>query len=113
MGNLGYKYKLGDERLENIPVERDLGVWVDGQLNMSQQRALSAKKANCVLGSIKHSMASQSREVIAPLYTALVQTHLECCVQFWVPHYKKDIRLLECVQRRATKMMKSLEGKCS
>ena len=57
-GNPGYTYKLGDERLENRPAERDLGVWVDGKLNMSQQCALAAKRANCVPGCIKHSIAS-------------------------------------------------------
>ncbi|KAK4827430.1 hypothetical protein QYF61_017868 [Mycteria americana] len=110
-GNPGYTYKLGDERLESSPVERDLGVWVDGKLNMSQQCALAAKRFNCVLSCIKHSIGSRLREVIVPLYTAVVEPHLEYCVQFWVPQYKKDIKVLECVQRRVTKTVKGFKGK--
>jgi len=70
-GTPGYINKL-DERLKSSRTERDLGVWVDGKLNMSQQCVLEAKRANSVLGCTKHSTASQSREAIVPLYTAMV-----------------------------------------
>ncbi|KAK4829271.1 hypothetical protein QYF61_002663 [Mycteria americana] len=108
--NAGQKYKLGDKWLESSPAEKDLGMLVDSRVNMSQQCAQAAKRAKCILGCIKHSITSQSKDVIILLYSALVQPHLEYCVQFCAPQFTKDVKVLKCIQRRATKLLKGLEG---
>jgi len=77
-----HQYRLGADLLESRSLERDLGLLVDDKLNMSQQSALVAKKANGILGCMKKSVASRSRDVLLPLYTALVRPHLEYCIHF-------------------------------
>ncbi|CAM5148359.1 unnamed protein product [Eretmochelys imbricata] len=104
INNKNFSYKLGTHQLEETEEEKDLGVLVDDRMTMSHQCDMAVKKANVVLGCIRGGISSGD-EVLVPLYKALVRPHLEYCVQFWSPMFKKDEFKLEQVQRRATRMI--------
>ncbi|KAJ7417782.1 hypothetical protein BTVI_31515 [Pitangus sulphuratus] len=109
-GNPRCTYRLGEEMLENSAVERDLGFLVDGKLNLSQQCPGSQKGQLCPEGhQAKHHQPVKEGDYPGLLCTEC--PHPEYCLQLWAPQHKKDIKLLESVQRRAMKMVKGLEGK--
>ena len=81
-----------------------MGVSVDERFHMSWQYAVVAKKDDCILDCIKTSMTCRLRKVILPLCSVLVRSYLEYCIQLWGPQHKKDIELLEQVQRTAMRM---------
>ena len=98
------QYRLGTDLLESSVGKRDLEVLVDSRVTISQH----CKKANGILGCVRRGVVSRSKEVLLPLYSALVRPHLQYYVQFWAPPFK-DRELLERIQRRATKMIKVVE----
>lgn len=105
-GNSGYTHKLGDNRLEGSPAERDLQDQTDSELNC-QQCARAAAKAECAQWRSKHSTSGWSREVIVPLHTALVQPQLKYYVNFECLRVRRTANNT----KRVDKMMKDLKGK--
>jgi len=102
-GNTKNKCRLGGEWIESSPTKKDLGVLASEKLNKTWQCVFKSQKANCILGCIKSSVASKSREGILRLCSALVRSHLESCVQLWSPQHRRDMDLLEQGHRRSQK----------
>uniref|UniRef100_A0A8C5M6F8 Reverse transcriptase domain-containing protein n=1 Tax=Leptobrachium leishanense TaxID=445787 RepID=A0A8C5M6F8_9ANUR len=105
------EYRIFDTVLTSTSEERDLGVIISEDLRVSSQCNRAAGNASRMLGCVGRGISSRKREVLMPLYRALVRPHLEYCVQYWRPYLQKDIDILERIQRRATKMVYGLKEK--
>ena len=89
--------------------QRDLGVCVHRSLKAEGHVSGVVKKAYGTLAFINRGIDYKSREVMLELYRTLVRPQLEYCVQFWSPHYRKDVIALEGVQRRFTRMLPGMK----
>ena len=107
-GNLNVNYKMGDTVLGTTVKEKDLGVTISADMKVSEQCGIAASKGNQILGLIRRNITYKGKQLIIPLYKAIVRPHLEYCIQAWRPYRKKDIDTLERIQRRATKMIPEL-----
>ena len=87
-----------------------LGLTISADMKVSEQCGIAAAKGNQILGLIRRNIVYKEKELIILLYKTIVRPHLEYCIQAWRPYLKKDIDMLERVQRRATKMIPKLRN---
>ena len=106
--NTRQQYTLNGQILEAITEEKDLGVIVDNQLTFRTQAASAAKRANRVLSCIRRTIKYKEQDMIIPLYNALVRPILEYGNVIWDPRFREDQKLIERVQKRATRMIPSV-----
>ena len=107
-GNTGMNYEMGGTVLSKTVKEKDLGVTMTANMKVSEQCRIAASKGNQVIGMILKNLTNKEKSLIIPLYRAIVIPHLEYCIQAWNPHLRKDVDMLETIQRRATKLMPGL-----
>ena len=107
--NPRHVYTMGGTDLTETTEEKDLGVLVDDKLDFGGHIKTIVKKANQRLGLIKKGFDCLDKEMFMNLYPVLVRPLLEYCVQIWLPNKQGDIKLLEGVQRRATKIVPTLK----
>ena len=101
-------YEMGGTILSKTGKEKDLGVTMNANMKVSEQCRIAASKGNQVLGMIRRNITYKEKSLIVPLYKAIVRPHLEYCIQAWSPYLRKDIDMLEKIQRRATKLIPEL-----
>ena len=84
---------------------------MNANMKVSEQCRIAASKGNQVLGMIRmirKNRTYKDKSLIVPLYKAIVRSNLEYCIQAWSPYLRKDIDMLEKIQRRATKLIPGL-----
>ena len=101
-------YEMGGTILSKTVKENDLEVTTNNNMKVSEQCRIAASKGNQVIGIIRRNITHNEKSLIVPLYKAIVRPHLEYCIQAWDPHLRKDIDMLEKIQRRATKLIPGL-----
>ena len=109
-GNEDAQYTMGDIVLNTTVKEKDLGLTISADMKVSEQCAIAAANGNQTRGLIRRNIVYKEKELIIPLYKTIVRPHLEYCIQAWRPYRKKDIDILERVQRRATKRIQQLRN---
>jgi len=93
-----------------VTEEKDLGVIISEDLKWEKQCSSAVSKANRILWMIKRNFLDISKETVLLLYKSPVRPHPEYCCQVWSPHYSKNIKLLEGVQHRATKLINGMDN---
>ena len=94
-----HAYSLNNNILDITTEEKDLGIHVTSSFKFSSHISKIAAKANSILGRINRTFEYKDKEIIKLLYISMVRPHLEYAVQSWSPYYRKDIYMLEQVQR--------------
>ena len=100
-----HRYCLNDQELEHVFQEKDLGVIFDTELKFEEHIAAKVNKANSIIGVIRRSFHYLGEDLFKTLYTTFVRPHLEYAEAVWAPFLKKNINMIENVQRRATKLV--------
>ena len=98
--------------IENLPSgdeEKDLGVYFSVNLNFDKHINESVKKANMILGLIMRNFSFINKDIFNKLYKSLVRPHLEYGQEIWSPYLIRQSKLIENVQRRATKLIPNIK----
>ena len=107
-GNVDEEYKMGDAVLGRTTQEKDLRITFSADMKVSERCGIAASNGNQILGLIRRTIMYKEKQLIVPLYKAIIRTHLEYFIQAWRPYRTKDIDKLERIQRRTTKMIPEL-----
>ena len=108
LGYTSMNYEIVGNIISKTVKEKDLGVTTNANMKVSEQCRIAASKGNQVFGMIRINITYKDKSLIVPLYKAIVRHHLEYCIQACSPYLRKDIDMLDKIQRSETKLIPGL-----
>ena len=107
-----YRFNSSEDSpmLRNVGDEKDIGVYIDKNLEFDIHISEKINKANNIFNLIRRSFHYLNESNFLPLYKTLVRPHLEQGNALWSPYKLKYVDAIENVQRRATRMIPTLRG---
>ena len=107
--NSNWHYHISDEKgkryqISETKLEKDLGLYISSNLKWNEQSNRAASKANSLLGMLKRTFTCRDPELWKTLYTSYIRPQLEYAIAAWNPYQKGDIKTLEKIQRRCTRI---------
>lgn len=113
--NPNFEYEMSDNQgvtknLTSVEYEKDLGIHFQDNLKFDRHISLTVNRANRLVGLIKRAFSFLNKETLLTLYKTLIRPILDYGNTVWFPTLKKDIRAIENVQRRVTKILPELSS---
>ena len=103
-------YKINGENIKEVQPEKDLGIWLDNKLTLETLITKKANKANGMIAVMKKSFTKVKKQVFLKIYKCLMRPHLEFANLIWHPSLIKHQKILENVQRTATRLVSGIKN---
>ena len=111
--NQKYEYYINDESrmpclIQKSDCEKDLGVMIQSDLKWHNHVGYVCARANRIIGMLRSTFVHLNARTVSQLYKVFVRPHLEYAVSIWCPYHIGDIKQLDRVEHRMTRIMPSL-----
>jgi len=103
--NAKFEYFLMGCKIASTTEEKDLGVYFSESFKPNLNCDRASKAANKIIGMIARNISNRDSEGMLILYKTLVRPIVDYCIPVWRPNAKKDVKKLEKIQKRFTKMI--------
>lgn len=106
--NAQYNYTISNINIPKTEVHKDLGIWIDENLNFNYHNMQLISSCNRITGAIKRSFRTRKPELLMKMFNSVVRSKIEYCYSVWCPHTKGGIDEIEKIQKSFTRSISSI-----